>query len=214
VVSGESSRQVFTTTHHSQFTTHPQRVEAVAIHNTYEELAGVCDRQQESRQRDIFLVLAADAAFRAGCRDEAERLRLRLLALSPHSLFRPFDSFADALQSSDIEDYLADLRRQFPPEQAVKLLHGDNGTSGKSPAPIYRFQDEPKPRSAAVPLPGPKGMPRRDHADSPYARFEAPPPPSRDHDAWGGWFAMLLYFLAFAGAVSLAGYVLLRPFLW
>ena len=113
-------------------------MEAVAIHNTYEELAGVCDRQQESRQRDIFLVLAADAAFRAGCRDEAERLRLRLLALSPHSLFRPFDSFADALQSSDIEDYLADLRRQFPPEQAVKLLHGDNGTSGKSSAPSAR----------------------------------------------------------------------------
>jgi hypothetical protein len=203
-------------------------VKTVAIHNTYEELAGVCDRQQEARQRDIFLVLAADAAFRAGCRDEAERLRLRLLALSPHSLFRPFDSFADALQSSDIEDYLADLRRQFPPEQAHKLLHGNgttgsgtagsgtagSGASGKLPAPIYRFQDEPKPRPAAVPLPGPKGMPRRDHADSPYARFDAPPAPSRDHDAVGSWFAMLLYFVALAAAATLAAYVLLRPFLW
>jgi hypothetical protein len=187
----------------------------VAIHNTYEQLADRCDRQQEARQRDIFLVLAADAAFHAGCRDEAERLRRRLLAVSPHSLFRPYDSFDDALQSGDIQDYLADLRRLHPPEQAAKLLHGGNGKSASSPAPIYRFQDEVKARAAArAPLPAPAGLPRRDQVSSPYERFDVPPLPGRDHDGGGNWFTVLLYFVAFAAAVSLAAYVLLRPFLW
>lgn len=184
----------------------------VAIHNTYEELAERYDQRQEARQRDIFLVLAADAAFHAGCRDEAERLRRRLLAVSPHSLFRPYDSFADALQSSDIQDYLADLRRLYPSEQAAKLLHGGNGKSDNSPAPIYRFQDEAKARPAAVPLPAPAGVPRRDHANSPYARFDVPLPPGRGFD--GSWVAVLLYFAVFAAAVGLAAYVLLRPFIW
>ncbi|MCI0683474.1 MAG: hypothetical protein L0Y71_15325 [Gemmataceae bacterium] len=188
----------------------------MAIHNTYEELAEVCDRQQEARQRDIFLVLAADAAFRSGRRDEAERLRRRLLALSPHSLFRPYDSFAEALQSGDILDYLADLRRLFPPEQATKLLHG-NGKNGAATSPVYRFQDENKARAAAVPLPPPT-TPRRDQSTSPYERFEVPLPgragDAWGFDAWGRWLAILLYFLAFAGAVSLTAYVLLRPFIW
>ena len=57
-------------------------------------------------------------------------------------------------------------------------------------------------------------MPRRDRANSPYERFDVPPLPARDHDGWGSSIAVVLYFVTFAAAVSLAAYVLVRPFLW
>ena len=79
----------------------------------YEELADKYDRQGDARQRDLFLVLAADAAFSAGSPDQADRLRLRLLELSPHHLLRPFASFAERFARADIQDYLVNLRRQF-----------------------------------------------------------------------------------------------------
>ena len=41
---------------------------------------------------------------------------------NPHTLLRPFASFAEALKSSDIREYVADLRHQFPIETATKLL--------------------------------------------------------------------------------------------
>src|SRR5262245_63709284 len=98
----------------------------VTREHVYEELARRCERQQNARQRDIFLVLAADAALAAGRADDAERLRLHLLFLSPHSLLRPYASFADALQARDIQDYIADLRRLHPPEQAEQLLRDES----------------------------------------------------------------------------------------
>lgn len=88
----------------------------------YEELADRYDRQKEARQRDVFLVLAADAALAAGRRDQAERLRARLLQANPHHLFRPYSSFAEGLQSADVRLYVADLKRQYPPEVAQRLL--------------------------------------------------------------------------------------------
>src|SRR5688500_1672000 len=104
-----------------------------ALQRLYEKLALHYDRQQQFRQRDIFLVLAADAAFAAGNVDEAEGLRVRLLQLSPTSLLRPYASWTEALQSRDIQDYVADLRKQYPPEQAELLLHGGNGKVAGAP---------------------------------------------------------------------------------
>jgi hypothetical protein len=88
----------------------------------YEELASWYDRQGQAKLRDWFLVLAADAALAQGRADQAERLRQRLLHVNPHHLLRPFGSFAEALRSPDVQGYIADLRRNYPPETADQLL--------------------------------------------------------------------------------------------
>src|SRR3954451_18973297 len=90
----------------------------------YEELAGRFARRGEPRHRDHCLVLAADAALAAGRPDEAERLRQRLLQVNPHHLLRPFTAMSEAMQSTDVQDYIADLRHQWPPELVDKLLQG------------------------------------------------------------------------------------------
>ncbi len=180
----------------------------------YEQLALRHEQKQEPRQRDIFLVLAADAALAAGRAQDAERLRNRLLELSPHSMLRPYPSFADALQSRDIQDYVAGLRRQFPPEQAARMLHEGNGTKeAKSPAPadVYPLQPEHLPRPVAPTMP----PPRRQQTASPYAKIETPLS-NRDAQtaATGGWFASLLFIVVLVAAACLAAYVLARPFLF
>lgn len=88
----------------------------------YQQLADAFDHDGQAPMRDRFLVLAADAALAAGLRDEAERLRHRLLERNPHHLLRPFASFAEALRSTDVKDYLADLRTKYPPVAAERLL--------------------------------------------------------------------------------------------
>jgi hypothetical protein len=88
----------------------------------YEDLADWYDRSAQAKLRDWFLVLAADAALAAGQADEAERLRGRLLHANPHHLLKPYASFAEALQSRDVQGYVADLRRTYPPEAAGRSL--------------------------------------------------------------------------------------------
>jgi hypothetical protein len=107
---------------------------------TYQELADRYDRQKEPKQRDLFLVLAADAALAVGKGMEAERLRERLLLGSPHNLLKPFDSFVEALQSPDIQLYIADLKRQFPPDLAGRLLEAQRE---KDSGPDLLFGDLP-----------------------------------------------------------------------
>jgi hypothetical protein len=100
-----------------------------SLPSMYEDLANHFSRQGESRQRDQCLVLAADAAHRAGMTQEAERLRKRLLLTNPHHLLRPYTSMGEAMQSNDVRDYVLDLRKQWPPENVAKMLK-PNGTSG------------------------------------------------------------------------------------
>jgi hypothetical protein len=182
----------------------------------YEELALRYDLRQEARQRDIFLVLAADAALAAGHIDDAEGLRLRLLQLSPHNLLRPYASLTEALQSRDIQDYVAGLRNQFPPEQAETLLQGDNGKpepkSGVTPvpAPIHRVQEEPV-QPVLPPLP-PARLARA-QTPSPYERYDVPATPGQGDDSGGGWIALGLYFVVLVAALGLAAYVIVRPFI-
>src|SRR5262245_4389434 len=97
----------------------------------YEELAEGYARRHEARQRDLFLLLAADAALNLGQRDKAERLRQRLLFFNPHHLVRPFSSLADALQSQDFRRYVEDLRRQFPPDLAERLWQAQEQPFGE-----------------------------------------------------------------------------------
>ena len=76
-----------------------------------------------TRQRDECLVLAADAALGNWQPEEAERLRKRLLLTNPNHLLRAYRTMADAMHSSDVVDYVADLRKQWPPETVAKLLN-------------------------------------------------------------------------------------------
>src|SRR5438093_1549504 len=108
----------------------------------YEELANRFARQNEPRFRDHCLVLAADAALDAGRPPDADRLRLRLLQFNPHHLLRPFASMAEAMQAPDVQEYVADLRRQWPPEFVQKLyLSGDDPPAlADTPAPTRRTE--------------------------------------------------------------------------
>ena len=51
------------------------RIMGHAEQDIYEEFADKYDRQGDARQRDLFLVLAADAAYTASSADQADRLR-------------------------------------------------------------------------------------------------------------------------------------------
>jgi hypothetical protein len=88
----------------------------------YKELADHYERQKQPAMRDRFLVLAADAAWKAGQPDEAERLRQRLLQANPHHLLKPYSSFAEAQEAPDVQTYVRDLRTNYPPELADGLL--------------------------------------------------------------------------------------------
>src|SRR5262245_49993043 len=104
--------------------------------NLYEALAGRFDHHHEPRQRDILLVLAADAALTGGRGGEAERLRARLLQGNPHHLLKPFATMREALESSDIRDYVADLRRRFPTPHAQELLEKMRAKEAPIEAPV------------------------------------------------------------------------------
>jgi hypothetical protein len=89
---------------------------------TYRELAENYDRQGQAQMRDRFLVLAADAALSAGRSEEADRIRHRLLQANPHHLLKPYASFAEAMRSADVQNYVSALRRSHPYEKAEHLL--------------------------------------------------------------------------------------------
>lgn len=130
----------------------------------YQDLAERYAARQEPQLRDRYLVLAADAARAGGQADAAERLREQLLKANPHHLLKPFGSFAEAMRSPDVENYVAALRRTHPAEAAAQLLT----TLGAPPAP--------PPKSA---LPEPAMRLKEDAAPEPsiYKVKTAPPPP-------------------------------------
>ncbi len=185
----------------------------------YEDLADYFSRQKDARQRDVFLVLAADAAFALGRPDHAERLRLRLLQASPHSLLKPFSSFAEARKSPDIQLFLDDLRRQYPPQEAEKILgttpgrRTDSAKEKEADAKGYRLQGEPaaapKPPVSPwsrTPEPKPKPAPKKDLPDQTGEEEEEEITP-------GSWLSALLFALTLIAALGLAVYSLL-PFLF
>jgi hypothetical protein len=160
----------------------------------YKELADRHERQGQPQMRDRYLVLAADAAVSAGRAAEADLLLTRLLRANPHHMLRPFTSFAEAMASADIRNYVGELRRTHPPEQAeaeFDALRAGRGTpatnrptralppvapaadaedsSEREQLKVYRVQENveaPRPARAAVPRP-------------PAAPSKAPPRPVR-----------------------------------
>jgi hypothetical protein len=147
----------------------------------YEELANRFAKQNEPRFRDHCLVLAADTALAAGRPQDADRMRQRLLQFNPHHLLRPFASMVEAMQAPDVQEYVADLRRQWPPEVVQKLyLGGDNAPAMPAPPPAPRTEvpkrTEPGERespAAAQPVPPRAVKPPAQPA------VEVPAPPRR-----------------------------------
>ncbi len=202
----------------------------------YEELADRFVAQHEPRFRDHCLVLAADAALAADKPQEAERLRQSLLQHNPHHLLRPFASMTEAMQAPDVQEYIADLRRQWPPEFVQKLYLGgrDVPMPVESPErPTAPQRTERGTRDAtlapAPPVPG-------KHAEAPPIAAAAPPAPRRPavaapmvappvHDrAVGGtplppvnpaaiWMATMLLMLGIAAAVGLFFIAFIWPLL-
>jgi hypothetical protein len=179
----------------------------------YEDLADHFNRQKDARQRDIFLVLAADAAYALGHPDHAERLRLRLLQGSPHSLLKPYSSFGEARKASDIQLLLEDLRNQYPPEAAEKLLGSKGGASpakeGESKG--YRLLGEPEKPKPPIANPWSRTAETK-------AKDKKPLPPEsmvEDEDEEeeltpGSWISLLLFVLVLAGVLALAVYPFLQ----
>jgi hypothetical protein len=152
----------------------------MSIFEVYKELAEIYERKGPAPMRDRFLVLAAEAALAEGRFEEAERLRGRLLQANPHHLLKPYGSFVQALRAADVQTYVNDLRQNYPPEEARKLLNNLRGEEGShhSPAipptaPLIDFNDNTLPLGEVrEPL---KVFPQRDQAD----RTEAVPAPRR-----------------------------------
>ena len=124
-------------------------MDSLATLQVYKELADWYERQGQPAMRDRFLILAAEAAFSGGKTDEAERLRQRLLLTNPHHMLKPFNSFAQALQSTNVQIYIHDLQVNYPPETAENLLRNLHGGSGEvnldvpQTAPLFQLADEP-----------------------------------------------------------------------
>src|SRR5687767_4359846 len=100
----------------------------------YRELADHFEQVGQASMRDRFLMLAADAALQAGLRDEAERLRQRLLAGSRHHMLRPYNSFAEAASVPDVQTYLADMRANYPLSHAREILDSLRTSETATPA--------------------------------------------------------------------------------
>jgi hypothetical protein len=174
----------------------------------YEDLANQFGRQKDVRLRDIFLVLAADAAYALGQPDHAERLRLRLLKESPHSLLKPYSSFGEARKAPDIQLFLDDLRSKYPPLEAEKLLDKKPGFGpAKAEPKAYRLLAEPD-KSKPVPNPW-RTADTKAKTKKPAVSESADEQEDEEETTPGSWFSLILFILVLAGALALAAY----PFL-
>ncbi|HMF19726.1 MAG TPA: hypothetical protein VKE98_21150 [Gemmataceae bacterium] len=179
----------------------------------YEDLADHFGRQKDARQRDIFLVLAADAAYALGHPDHAERLRLRLLQGSPHSLLKPYSSFGEARKSSDIQLFLEDLRSQYPPEAAEKLIVAKGGTVPPKDAEPkgYRLLSEPeKPKPVASPWSRSAETKAKDKKPPSSEPMVEDDKDEEEELTPGSWISLLLFVLVLAGVLALAVYPFLQ----
>lgn len=167
-------------------------MDILATLQVYKELADWYERQGQAAMRDRFLILAAEAAFSAGKPEEAERLRQRLLQGNPHHMLKPFSSFAQALQSTNIQIYIHDLQVNYPAETVEGLLQNlksgvappapDSGlgesTLGAVPqtAPLIEIRDEP-----TLPLSSPESLKVYPLRDEPEATLPPSPPAKPAH---------------------------------
>jgi hypothetical protein len=202
--------------------------------SVFEELSDRFAAQGQLRQRDHCLVLAADAALSAGESDEAERLRQKLLQQNRHHLLRPYGSMAEAMQSPDIRAFVADIRRQWPADQA-RAMHAAGpaddapvaavGTSDgraeaiapPTPPPPTMAPPESRPRGPVfTPLPvAAPARPAVEPAKSPYEPADLSPPPTGAGaiPPAASWLATMLFLLGLALAAGLLFFTFVWPLL-
>ena len=120
---------------------------------TYRELAEHYERIGQTTMRDRFLMLAADAAMQMEQPDEAERLRMQLLAGSRHHMLRPYASWSEAAAGPDVMAYLRDLRLNYPPDVAEQMLASLKEAEGP---PLDQTAPPPRqPQRSAIPMTAP-----------------------------------------------------------
>jgi hypothetical protein len=137
----------------------------------YEELAEWYDQQGLDQLRDRFLVLASDAALSAGTPDVAERIRGRLLRHNPQHLLKPYASLAEAMKTTDVQNYVSGLRRGYPPESVEGLLESMRAAKiGRETGTPEAVEDEAGTLHMPSALP-----PSRPPAKPPAKRADAPP---------------------------------------
>lgn len=160
----------------------------------YQDLADWHEQHGPPHVRDRFLILAADAALGAGREEEANRLRHRLLQVNPHHMLRPFSSFAEALQSPDVRNYVHDLRKSYPPDVAMEMHEEIRDKNGQAPdrplapvpptMPVVDIDPPPPAREPKSPdpvvvywdTPGKKPPPASKPAPRPATARKATPP--------------------------------------
>ncbi len=106
-------------------------------------------------------------------------------------MLQPFPSFAQAVRAEEIQKYLAELRRQFPHEEAEKLLANEAAVP-------FKFQEPAPPRQA------------RWSSKSPYD-VPAGVPLEGGTETSGPWLILLLFLLVLSAALGLLWWSLLRP---
>src|SRR5438132_14107957 len=116
------------------------------ILQVYIDLAEMYHQQRDAGMREVFLMLAADAALRAGRPGQAEQLRQELLKQNPYHALKPFPTFVEAAQHPDIENYLDDLRLKYPVEVAEDMLESVIPATLPPPASTAPGTDPPQPR--------------------------------------------------------------------
>jgi hypothetical protein len=136
----------------------------------YEDLAEWEHEHGSPQARDRFLILAADAALAAGSNEEAERFRARLLEYNPHHLLKPYPSLTEALKSSEVHGYIADLRSTYPVDEAQRTL--SSVQKGEKPTPAAD--------SSLPPLPPPPPLLDRPVAKMRPAAAQTPAPPEEE----------------------------------
>src|ERR1019366_10508502 len=103
----------------------------------------------------------------------------------------PYASMSEAMESSDVCDFVLDLRKQWPPEMLEKLLH--------RPAPAETLALSPL-ETVTKPVKPPKRAPRPEAPDEPVSGA-------------GFWLAILLFGLGLVVAAGLLVAALGAPLL-
>ena len=182
------------------------------IQHIYEDLSRRYEKRNDLPLRDAFLMLAADVAYLSNRAADAERLRALLLAYNPNCLLRPFPSFAAAMKSLDIQDYLADLRKQYPPAEAEQLLArirtNPLGVS-LDPKKEHDTQELNPSTSRTIDMPPPY-LPQR---KSPYENYNVPLPDTDEGSGWRASASMLWFFILCIAGVGTFLWTFVRPLL-
>ena len=179
----------------------------------YHQLAQGYERIGDASMRDRFLVLAANAYLAAGRPSDAEQVRAHLVRVNPQHLLKGQLSMVQALQSSDVRNYVDGLQRHYPPDQAAKLLREFQNRAPTAASAPARAQASGGaiPMTLADPPPG-----RQDVyqvlpvAATPPRRETTRPEPQQPLP--GSWLCIVLFWLGFLAAVTWLAHTMALPF--